>query len=411
MSAEPDDLDKAFVADYKFSQNSDSDFRFGFFITTKRLLNHLPISRILHADATYKLNWNGFPVLVTGTSDSDRQFHPFGLATTYGETAGDYEFVFATLKRLNLGPEVLVSDCADAIRNAFLNVFGEDKITAVCWAHVIRNIDQKLHLVTDTQMKTEIRRDIYVLQLCKSAQEFGVAKELFLKKWATDDIEQFVSYFRSQYLEKHTSWYEGIDLRAPSTNNCLEATNRWIKTLGTFRERHVLGRFVEVCTDIVQSWSRQRNPQSANNKHFIISPTYDLKLQTTAYNWIRQAKIRYRTIANRKLFFISPDGVPCLKDADVVSYLRQADRRDWRTWSSFQKHQSKLWLVTLGSETWETSTCTCPIFLKQYKCKHVYGIALHQKLVLVPDEAKSVPIGQKRKRGRPAQAKKALFVQ
>ena len=39
-------------------------------------------SKVIQADATYKLNWPGFPVMVVGTSDMDRKFHPGGIAIT-----------------------------------------------------------------------------------------------------------------------------------------------------------------------------------------------------------------------------------------------------------------------------------------------------------------------------------------
>jgi len=40
-------------------------------------------------------------------------------------------------------------------------------------------------------------------------------------------------------------------------------------------------------------------------------------------------------------------------------------------------------------------------FRKNYKCKHSLGIALLQKKVDCPPEAKNVPIGERRQRGRP----------
>ncbi|OXA36979.1 hypothetical protein Fcan01_28252 [Folsomia candida] len=42
--------------------------------STVRLLQNSSKSKVLHADATYKLVFEGFPVLVVGTSDKDRHF-------------------------------------------------------------------------------------------------------------------------------------------------------------------------------------------------------------------------------------------------------------------------------------------------------------------------------------------------
>jgi hypothetical protein len=60
----------------------------------------------IHADATYKLLWQGFPVLIVGTTDLDRHFHSFGMAVCSNETTQDFRFVFRGLQegvqKLNL---------------------------------------------------------------------------------------------------------------------------------------------------------------------------------------------------------------------------------------------------------------------------------------------------------------------
>lgn len=71
------------------------------------------------------------------------------------------------------------------------------------------------------------------------------------------------------------------------------------------------------------------------------------------------------------------------------------------------------WTVTIvkNQNVFYESKCNCPAFLKEYICKHVVGLAIRLKLVSVPPEAKTVPIGQKRKRGRPSKTKPALMIQ
>ena len=48
--------------------------------------------------------------------------------------------------------------------------------------------------------------------------------------------------------------------------------------------------------------------------------------------------------------------------------------------------------------------------MKKFVCKHVVGLAIRLKFVAPPIEAKALPLNQKRKRGRPSKAKKALLV-
>ncbi len=58
-----------------------------------------------------------------------------------------------------------------------------------------------------------------------------------------------------------------------------------------------------------------------------------------------------------------------------------------------------------------SSQCNCPKFYKLYKCKHIIGIASRLKLLEIPMQAKTIELGNKRKRGRPILAKPALIRQ
>jgi uncharacterized Zn finger protein len=60
---------------------------------------------------------------------------------------------------------------------------------------------------------------------------------------------------------------------------------------------------------------------------------------------------------------------------------------------------------------WKKSKCNCPAFFKNYICKHVVGMAIRLKHCKPSAAAKTVPIGDKRKKGRPAKVKRALLVQ
>ena len=50
-------------------------------------------------------------------------------------------------------------------------------------------------------------------------------------------MSSVVNYFKSQWLDENTGWHEGTALGFPSTNNGLEATNRWVKERETFKNK------------------------------------------------------------------------------------------------------------------------------------------------------------------------------
>ena len=67
--------------------------QFRYFLTTRRLIQFsMNADTVIHTDGTYKLVWEGFPVLIVGTSDADRHFHPFGKALTSREAHFDFNF-------------------------------------------------------------------------------------------------------------------------------------------------------------------------------------------------------------------------------------------------------------------------------------------------------------------------------
>lgn len=68
-------------------------------LSTKKLLGLAGQSRIVHADGTYKLMWQGFPLIVVGTTDANRKFVPTAFAICTGETTADYGFVFKGLQQ------------------------------------------------------------------------------------------------------------------------------------------------------------------------------------------------------------------------------------------------------------------------------------------------------------------------
>lgn len=393
---------------------------FRFFISSIRLLNIASSSSHINADATYKLIWQGYPVLVIGTTDLNKAFHPFGLAICSNEKTEDFRFIFKSIQigmqRLNkdlFKPTALVADAADAIKNAFRKVFNHQYNQIMCWSHMKTKVENRLSHIDDKVIADEILSDIEYLHLSNSKEVFDLALSLFLKKWKiknktkNQSIIDFLSYFDDQWIKSNSGWYEGIQLYTPSTNNALEATNRTIKHDGTYRERHVLSRFLTVASNIICNWSVERDLSSVNVKIFATEPTVSLKLWTSSYQWAK---------ADKKIVSIQNDGLACYyipaRHLESISQaeLKKYTGRNWTTFNQFKK-SFDIWCLEMNDSNWKKSKCNCPGFLKNYICKHVVGMAIRLKHCKPPAEAKTVPLGEKRKRGRPSKAKPALLVQ
>ena len=81
-----------------------------------------------HSDATYKLNWHGYPLLMQGYSDNHRAL----LLRNDAVQA----------KLPNLHPDVHMSDGAESMFNAKPMAWASTK-RGMCWSHVFRNVQKK----------------------------------------------------------------------------------------------------------------------------------------------------------------------------------------------------------------------------------------------------------------------------
>jgi uncharacterized Zn finger protein len=85
-------------------------------------------------------------------------------------------------------------------------------------------------------------------------------------------------------------------------------------------------------------------------------------------------------------------------------------------WHSFDQYKVKAFnisrvLLPIDETKWIDGQCNCPAFFKKFMCKHIVGLAIRLNYCRPPPAAKNVKIGEKRRRGRPSKAKKALLIQ
>lgn len=99
--------------------------------------------------------------------------------------------------------------------------------------------------------------------------------------------------------------------------------------------------------------------------------------------------------------------LPCGKEVDLTNWSKT--QLHWDTFDDFKNNTFSGWSTIAPETNWIEGSCNCPAYFKHFMCKHVVGIAIRRRLLEVPYEAKQIPIGQKRKRGRTKLAKKALI--
>lgn len=408
-SAIPDSDTEPFVVNYEIYYDENDEPQFRFFVSTKKLLSLAVGVKKIHADATYKIVWQGFPVLLVGTKDLARSFHPFGVAVCTHEKSDDFKFIFSSLKTKVhelfddvIDPEALIYDAASSIRNGFEDVFGVNKLIIMCWAHMRKAVVKKIpSFLKCKKNQNRLMNDLDKLQIAKNSQIFKKACDSFVEKWASVSKE-LIEYFQTFWMLLHPNWNECIKILCPSQNNALESFNNVIKTEQTFRKRYDLGQFRTVLFEMITQWSIEYVNDLKQVKN---EPTIDLAMWTSSYNWAR---------SNAKSIVIKNVTEISYEITVVESDVNSIDCTDWTSFEDFENSfafQTATFPYPLNKDNWTLGHCDCCDFFKLFICKHIIGIALRLKFVTAPPEAKNIPIGMKRKRGRPALAARALIVQ
>ena len=140
-------------------------------VSTRRLVKLLEKSDCwpLHVDGTYKLTWQGFPVLISGITDAQHRFHPVSLSLVSHERTSAYKHLFTALKEAHadesgreLEPLFVIADGSAAITATVKTVFPRCP-RGMCWAHVVRNVDKKLLGVRNEERRKRFRWDLHLL--------------------------------------------------------------------------------------------------------------------------------------------------------------------------------------------------------------------------------------------------------
>uniref|UniRef100_A0A915CRM4 MULE transposase domain-containing protein n=1 Tax=Ditylenchus dipsaci TaxID=166011 RepID=A0A915CRM4_9BILA len=105
----PEDCNEPFVVKFD-TRVADETEQFCLVWSTRRLLELQKHSRMLQVDGTYKTNWLGFPVLLSGFSDSNGKFFATFMALVSSETTWSYKCFLSAISNLGYAPELVMGD-------------------------------------------------------------------------------------------------------------------------------------------------------------------------------------------------------------------------------------------------------------------------------------------------------------
>ena len=99
-----------------------------------------------------------------------------------------------------------------------------------------------------------------------------------------------------------------------------------------------------------------------------------------------------------------------LSTSSAKAYLDMHTQCNWSTFDEYVESESSMYCVIPNEASWIKSVCSCPFYMKNYNCKHIIGICVRLNIqgCTIPWQAKTVLLGQKRKRGRIGKNRAAL---
>ena len=327
-------------------------------LSTRRLVQLLGKTRHwpLHIDGTYKLTWQGFPVLISGITDVQHRFHPVSLSLVSHEGTNAYLEVFTAQKEAlweeshrQLAPLFVIADGSPAITAASRIAFPECP-RAMCWAHVVRNVDKKLLGVSNVDRRNRFRRDLFVLQLATSPAEFKDAWALFKDHYSrAQQLGGIVEYIQQTWIDSDLgNWFEGFQNGFPSTNNGLERANRSLKDDYTLHVKLGLAQFLKKMEEAITHWSKRERREP-----FQESLTPSLAEWTEAWQWKSMGVPRRRLVsrASREAHLIPAKGHIEDFDDNCRQYLPMM-QHGFGTWREYRSYRQCLWMVERKRNRW-----------------------------------------------------------
>ena len=248
--------------------------------------------------------------------------------------------------------------------------------------------------------------------MARSQEEFEAACEITFLFWKMDArLFSFAEYFEKEWgpSSKHCGWYEGFSKRQPSSNNGPESKHRWFKTNKLRGLRKNIQLMLARSLDTVDQWSKELDDNICEAP--AMYKFVDLAVETAAWQYLngasrpRYVRLDFATM-HRVFFLVVPEDVAHTYPVNIAPLVDMLRARAWPTFpfQSFQSYREcrmSVWLVEWDTQS-DLWNCSCIPWVKHKICKHEVALKVVIGKHVFSANASDIPVGEKRKRGRPA---------
>ena len=215
--------------------------------------------KIVCVDSTHSTTGYDFSLVTVVVVDEYGEGYPVGWCLSNREDAVVMRAFFEAIKKKVgiITPAWFMSDDADQFYNAWIAVFGKQPKKLLCIWHVDRAWREKLSLIDDKEMQTEVYHNLRVLMEEKNTDEFEKLYDSTIHQLsACADTQKYCDYFVSTYGKRKNQW--AMCYRQGSfinTNMYVEAFHRVLKYIylkGTVNKR------VDKCIHVLLKIARDK---------------------------------------------------------------------------------------------------------------------------------------------------------
>ena len=176
---------------------------------------------------------------------------------------------------------------------------------------------------------------------------------------------------------------------------------------------------MDIVSRMINEWSREPSILNKPRVETLFNPKDGLKLRTDGYQWLKSNKAG----SADRIICVKPDNKYTvskefgLGDVDNIwvvtsssnkmegslkerakERIKQRGTPNFKSFDHYKKVRTSCWIVEERSGNFY---CDCPKGMKGKQCWHEVGLMYKKGTLDVTSEVRSVPINQKRKRGRP----------
>eukprot|EP00477_Mikrocytos_mackini_P000772 GAHX01000828.1.p1 GENE.GAHX01000828.1~~GAHX01000828.1.p1 ORF type:complete len:597 (-),score=41.61 GAHX01000828.1:39-1829(-) len=371
--------------------------KFNSIYSTNSLLNSLQNYENLCLDGTYKLTWQIFVVIIVGGLTHEGKFRLVSISLTNSETTNAYDFILSTLKAycndnvIQFSPNAIVSDGAASIKSA-VRINFECIKHIICWAHVARNLNKKIPNV-NIEIKRRCYSDLNYLQKAPTKTIFDKAVNVFLRKYEEYPfLDEFLRFFKNNYIDNNCNWWTGYYLFCSSTNNAIEGFNSAIKRNYTSYRRNHLISLIDVLGKVIESKSNNTIYHSLLGSNHVFYSTKDvIEMDFTLIGNV-QTQFHYLLAEEMN----SNDTQRCSDERTKELLYTGSNFVSFREYKAFLSRKIVVYDAS-RDKRWESFFCGCLKYRIQRKCDHILYVATKQLKMT----GLLYSIGNTRYRGRP----------